>query len=402
VLRIFSIGLVLLAGLALCYFALGPAAVERRVQGVEPGHTEPPSELAHEIHSQLTIVDWHSDSLLWKRDLLRRSERGHVDIPRLREGNVAVQMFTAVTKSPLGQNYDSNEATFDLNTFMAVSQLWPTATWNSRIERALYQARKLEKFSKASRGQLSIALTSDDLAEALLRRAEGEPIIAALLGIEGAHALDGELENLDRLFDAGFRMVGLQHFFDNRLGGSLHGVEKGGLTDFGREVVRSLEARQMIIDLAHSSPRVVDEVLAMATRPVVISHTGVYGACPSARNISDEQMKKIAAGGGLIAIGYWDGAICDISPQGVVRAIRYAIDLVGAEHVALGSDFDGGTTTAFDTAGLSVLTQAMLDAEFSPLEIEQVMGMNSVRFLLRQLPRRRIEIAAGGAVPSAR
>ena len=397
--RIAGTVLVLLLGLFASYLVFAPAAIERAAQGVEPVAGPPPSELALEIHAQTTIVDWHTDSLLWKRDLLTRATRGHVDLPRLREGNVAVQMFTAVTKSPLGQNYESNDATWDLNTLLALTQLWPVATWNSRTERALYQAEKLYRFSKGSRGGLSIALTSDDLAEILLRRADGEAIVAALLGIEGAHALDGEIANVDRLFDAGFRMVGLQHFFDNRLGGSLHGVEKGGLTDFGREVVRRLEERRMIIDLAHSSPAVVDDVLAMAERPVVVSHTGIHGVCPTARNLADDQMKRIASAGGLIAVGYWDGAVCDITPAGVVKAIRYAIDLVGVDHVALGSDFDGGTTTSFDTSGLSALTQAMLDAMFTPAEMAQVMGLNSVRFLLGQLPRRQIEIAGDTPPP---
>jgi microsomal dipeptidase-like Zn-dependent dipeptidase len=88
----------------------------------------------------------------------------------------------------------------------------------------------------------------------------------------------------------------------------------------------------------------------------------------------------------LIAIGYWDGAVCDISPDSVVKSIRYAIDLVGEDHVALGSDFDGSTTTTFDTSELAVLTQKMMDAGFSENEITKVMGGNSVRFLLAHLP----------------
>jgi membrane dipeptidase len=91
--------------------------------------------------------------------------------------------------------------------------------------------------------------------------------------------------------------------------------------------------------------------------------------------------------GCLICIGYWDAAVCDISPEGIIKSLRYAIDLVGEDHVALGSDFDGTTTTALDTSELSILTQKMLDHGFSDSEITKVMGGNSVRFLSSYLPK---------------
>jgi len=142
----------------------------------------------------------------------------------------------------------------------------------------------------------------------------------------------------------------------------------------------------VIIDVAHSSEATVDDVLGMIDRPVIVSHTGVYGACESARNISDDHMVRIAGAGGLIGIGYWEGAICDNSPAGIVRSIRYAIDLVGVEHVALGSDYDGATTVTLDTSELAVLTQTMLDEGFTEHEIRSVMGGNAVQFFLENLP----------------
>jgi microsomal dipeptidase-like Zn-dependent dipeptidase len=151
--------------------------------------------------------------------------------------------------------------------------------------------------------------------------------------------------------------------------------------------MRILKVLAIIIDVAHSSPAVVDDVLNMATRPVVVSHTGVHGICRTKRNISDEHMRRIAEKGGLICIGYWDGTVCDITPDGIVKSLRYAIDLVGVDHVALGSDFDGNTTMAFDTSELSVLTQKMIDHGFSNTEIAKVLGDNSVRFLSSCLPK---------------
>ena len=392
VIRTIAIGaaLLLLIGLGLL-LGLGPAAIERSQNRVVEHPPWQVSPAARERHAALTIVDWHSDSLLWKRNLLERSEYGHVDVPRLAEGNVAVQMFTAVTKSPEGQNYERNSADSDSITALTVIQLWPPATWSSLTERALYQARRLHDFAAEAPERLRVVRSRRELDEALEQRASARqsgapPLVIGLLGIEGAHALEGRLENLQSLYDAGYRMVALHHFFDNELGGSFHGASREGLSDFGRAVVRRLDELRIIIDVAHSSPAVVDDVLEQTSRPVVVSHTGLHGHCATARNLEDEQLQRIAARGGLIGIGYWVGAICDVSPTGVVSALRYAIDRLGEDRVALGSDFDGSTTTLFDTSELAILTQTMLDAHFSNAEIEKVMGGNSVRFLREQLP----------------
>ncbi len=374
--------------LSMAGFWLGPLPgwLERAIGGVAE---HAPYAIRPEVasrHASLRVVDWHSDSLLWKRNLLDRGERGHVDFPRLAEGNVAVQMFTAVTKVPMGQNYEENTGDSDMITLLALVQRWPMATWGSLAERALYQANKMRDYAEFAPDVVRLVRTSEDLRAVLTAQSDGSGPIAALLGIEGAHALDGDLANLDALYDAGIRMVGLHHFFDNKLGGSLHGQSRGGLTEFGRAVVARLQQKQMIIDVAHSSPAVVDDVVELATRGIVISHTGLYGKCPSPRNLRDDQMQRVAAHGGLIAVGYWDGAICDTSPAGVVSALRYAIDLVGVDHVSLGSDFDGATTPQFDTSELAILTQEMIDAGFSEQEIAKVMGENAIRLLLEQLP----------------
>ncbi len=337
------------------------------------------SPAAQDTHDGLIIMDWHSDSLLWNRDLLKRSDYGHMDIPRLVEGNVAIQMFTVVTKSPKGQNYESNTADSDNITSLAIAQLWPIAAWSSLYERAVYQAERLHECASKEPERIKIIRRQSDLIQALQTRVKTKSngsggMVLGLLGIEGCHCLEGKLENVKGLYNAGYRMISLHHFFDNRLGGSLHGINREGLTEFGRQVVRELERLEIIIDVAHSSPAVVDDVLDMATRPVVVSHTGVHGVCQTSRNISDEQMKRIAEKGGLICIGYWDAAVCDITPDGVVKSLRYAIDLVGVDHVALGSDYDGSTTVTFDTSELAVLTQKMMDHGFTNTEIAQVMG----------------------------
>ena len=207
-----------------------------------------------------------------------------------------------------------------------------------------------------------------------------------MLGTEGSHALDGKLENIGRLHDAGFRIMGLQHFFDNELGGSLHGTSRAGLSEFGRAALAEMLRRRIIIDVAHSSPAVVEDVLAATDAPLLVSHTGTYGHCPGPRNIPDALMQRIAARGGLVGIGFWAEAICDASPAGIAAALDAAVDLLGEEAVALGSDFDGAVTTTIDAAGLSAITAALRARGMDESRIARVMGGNAREFLRRQLP----------------
>ena len=176
-------------------------------------------------------------------------------------------------------------------------------------------------------------------------------------------------------------MAGLTHFFDNELAGSMHGLAKGGLTPLGRQTVRRMEQLGMVVDIAHASHKSVAEILAMAKRPVVSSHGGVQAVCKVNRNLSDDEIRGVAKTGGVIGIGYWDAAICGAEPEKVAAAIAHVRDLVGIDHVGLGSDFDGAVTTGFDTAQLVFVTQALVDRGFTPEEIRKVMGGNTLRLL---------------------
>jgi microsomal dipeptidase-like Zn-dependent dipeptidase len=283
-------------------------------------------------------------------------------------------------------NIERNDDTTDNITILAVAERWPTSTWNSLTQRALYQARKLQDSASRSGGKLTLIKTSAELASYLERRTTDQHITAGFLGIEGAQALDGNLANIDVLFDAGFRMMSPSHFFDTDMGGSAHGVEKGGLTDKGKEMIKRMEARRMIVDVAHASAKTIEDVLALATRPVLVSHTGVRGTCDNQRNLSDEQLKGIAKTGGVIGIGFWDTAVCGTDATAIARAIRYTANLVGVDHVGLGSDFDGAVTEPFDTTGLVQITDALLAEGFSDEEISRIMGGNVLRVLKESLP----------------
>jgi membrane dipeptidase len=344
------------------------------------------SQRAFSLHKELIVADLHADSPLWGRDLLERSDYGQVDIPRLADGNVALQVFSLPTKSPHGLNIESNDDKSDDIFWLAVVELWPPKTWNSLAQRALYQARRLHQFERGSRGGFVVIETSADLSSYLQRRQSNSRLTAGLLSIEGAHALDGNLENLDVLYRAGYRMMSPSHSFDNDIGGSAAGVHKTGLTEKGREWVRQMESRHMIIDLAHASPKTIEEVLAIATRPVVVSHTGVKGTCNNNRNLTDDQIRAVASKGGLIGVGFWDTATCGTDAAAIAKAMRYIADRVGTDHVALGSDFDGAVTEPFDTTGVVEITDAMLQAGFSEQDIRLIMGENVMKFLQANLP----------------
>ena len=370
------------------FFFVVPAQLEKRLNVSLNAPPYLASERAVELHKKLLVVDLHADSLLWSRDLLERGTRGHVDVPRLIEGNVALQSFTVVTKTPYvwKMNIERNDDTTDNITILAIAQRWPTATWSSLTQRALYQARKLQDTAARSAGKFTLIRTSAELSSYLDRRTAEPHITAGFLGIEGAHALDGNLDNIDVLFDAGFRMMSPSHFFDTDIGGSAHGVEKGGLTDKGKEMIRRMEAKRMIVDVAHASAKTIDDVLALATRPVFVSHSGVKGTCDNQRNLSDEQLKGIARTGGVIGIGYWDTAVCGKDAKAIAKAIRYAANLVGVDHVGLGSDFDGAVVEPFDTSGLVQITDALIGEGFSDEEIGKIMGRNVLRLLIQNLP----------------
>lgn len=367
------------------FFGFVPQIAENSMNKVT-GTDHRISERAKALHAKLFIADLHSDALLWKRSLFTQSARGHVDLPRLEQGHVGLQIFSSVTKTPRNQNYDNNTGDSDNITLLAFGQLQPPRTWFSLVERSLYHGQKLEAAAKASNGSMMLVRTRADLARLLAERQAGKRVTGGLFSAEGLHNLEGKETNLARLYDAGLRSAGLTHFFDNELGASMHGVSQGGLTPFGRKMVTDMEARGILVDVAHLSHQGVSEVLAMATKPVISSHGGVQATCKVNRNLTDEEVKGIAKTGGVVGIGYWDGAICSTRPDDIAKAIIHVRDIAGIDHVALGSDFDGAVTTPFDTRGVPHVTQALIDAGLSDEDIAKVMGGNVVRVLMQTLP----------------
>lgn len=377
--------LLVLAVAAVLVFA--PSRVDQSMNTVASHHTYPVSARAQDLHDSLVVGDWHADTMLWSRDLSLENDYGHADIPRLKKGNVGLQMFTTVTKSPSGLNYDKNSAdSLDDITTLALVQRWPFRTWFSLTERALYQAQKLHTIVEQQPDDVFLITSQKSLAKWKVLRANNKKLLGGLIGTEGSHALDGKLENVQTLYDAGFRMMSLQHFFDNKLGASLHGISQTGLTEFGRQVIKEIRSKSIILDVSHSSEQVVREVLALNSGPIVVSHTGFNGHCEAQRNISDDLMRGIAAQGGLIAVGYWESVLCDNTLDALADSIEYGLSLVGEDHLSLGSDYDGTIEAIFDTSELAALTHELLERGLSENQISKIMGGNMLNFLEQNLP----------------
>lgn len=358
-----------------------------------------PSAASLALHDDFLIADLHADPLLLGRDLLEESGREHVDIPRLIRGNVALQGFGVVTKVPediVHRRTDlSVDSKDDVIRKLAKALKWPEETRESLMARALYMADNLHAFEAGSGGRFRIIKSQAQLATYLADRQNDDDMTAGLLTLEGAHTFEASVANVDVLFDAGFRVIGLVHFFDNDVGGSAHGVDRGGLTNLGRDVIERMGEKHMVVDLAHASAALFDDVLALietlpaAERPaVLVSHTGVYGTCPNERNLTDDQLRRLVdvQEDAVVGIGFFEYATCGERTADIVNAIRHVADVIGARHAALGSDWDGFVTVPMDAANLAKLTHALVTAGFDPDSIERIMGANTIELFERALP----------------
>lgn len=346
------------------------------------------SQEAAELYGSLDFVaDLHCDALIWKRLNHEDTDRGHVDVPRMHQAEIDLMVWTVVSKTPINMNFEKNSDRTDNIFWLSIAQGRPIGSWFSLKKRVGVQRKDLARTEKNAGDKILAIESRKDLRELIERNSEGFQTAGILFGLEGAHVLEGKIDNVEYMYDQGVRMVGLTHFFDNAVGGSAHGVEKGGLTDFGRQCIRSFESKHMIVDLAHSSPALFEDVIRMARKPVVVSHTGVKGVCDRGRNLSDEQLHLIGENGGLVGIAFFEETMCGMDVSLIAEGIRYVRDLIGIEHVALGSDFDGTVTTPFDVTGLPVLVDALLAMEFTEFEIRRVMGENIRDFLMDNLPR---------------
>jgi microsomal dipeptidase-like Zn-dependent dipeptidase len=333
------------------------------------------------------IADLHCDALLWDRDFLEKHDYGHVDLPRMQQANMALQVFTIVSKVPKGINIEKNDAkAIDQIALLNFLQLNPISTWFSIKNRALHQCESLRDFADQSEGQFRIITSKKELNQFIKDRKMNPKLSSGMLGIEGAHCLENDLDNLDEFYKAGVRYIGLAHFFDNEWAGSAHGMVKGGLTPKGIQLIKKMDSLHINIDLAHSSQQTIDDVFKYYKGSVLVSHTGVKGVCDNQRNLSDTHLLEIGKRNGLVGIGLWETAVCGNDAVATAKSIKYVADKIGVDKVALGSDWDGALKTHFAITGLPLLVAALKKEGFSKEAIDKIMGGNIRDYFLRNLP----------------
>lgn len=332
------------------------------------------------------IADLHCDELLWHRDLLARHNYGHVDVPRMQEANVALEVFTIVSKTPRHQNYDHNSDKTDQIALLSFAQLRAPSDWFSLKARALHQCEDLHQSAARSKGAFRVITTRGGLEQYIKDRSANRSLTAGMLGLEGAHCLENDVNNLDTFYKTGVRYIGLAHFFDNEWAGSAHGIAKGGLTAKGKELLHRMEQLHIMIDLAHQSTKTIDDIFANTTGTLMVSHTGVRGLCDNGRNLTDAQIQEIGKRNGIIGIGMWETAICGTDAAATARSIKYVADRIGVEHVAMGSDFDGAVDATYDITGFTEVVKELINLGYSRSDIEKIMGGNVRDFWLRNLP----------------
>nr|CAG4719562.1 unnamed protein product [Naegleria fowleri] len=351
---------------------------------------------AKTIHENIPfIADLHADTLMWKyRGGFLTTEKGHVSLPKMQRGNQALQVLAAVNFIPHTLNMKTNVNSTDILPFLIASQLYEYSAWFSPFGRARAYSKLLHQYESESKGIFTIIKNKKNLEEFITKRSHNKKHASGLFSIEGATVLENNLDNIQKLYDMGVRMFGLNHFGDNQVSGSLHGLTKYGLSDFGRQVVKKLSDLKVIIDLAHASEKAMNDVLEMLERgeistSIIISHTGVKGVCNTTRNLSDEFAKRIAKHGGVIGIAFFKYTTCGLGFESVAKSIKYLKNLLGGhsvDNIALGSDWDG-TIKAFGASDhLVYLTDALISEGFTEKEISQIMGGNVLRMLRRSLP----------------
>jgi membrane dipeptidase len=329
-----------------------------------------------QLHRDAVVADLHIDPLLWNRDLRTGSKRGDVDLPRLEAGGVDVPVFGIVTAGlPIIGGFRLFTWWYD----------WKPGARRTPWAAALDQLARLDALVAGSDGKMMLARSADDVEAAL----EGGRM-AAMIGVEGAHAIDGDVSRVRTLHERGVLYMGPVHLSANELGGASFPVgHRGGLTDYGRRVVAEMERVGMFIDTAHLSEAAFWEVVRTTKGPILCSHTGIYGVEPSWRNLKDDQLKAIADRGGVIGIMLATNFMGGKSVRRWVDHVKHAVAVAGIDHVALGSDFDGFIPVPTDCPDISYLprlTAALLEAGFSPEEARKIMGGNFVAMLHRFRP----------------
>jgi microsomal dipeptidase-like Zn-dependent dipeptidase len=328
----------------------------------EPAAVEPGGE-ALRIHRDSIVIDLHVDALIWPRDLNREGDYGHLDFPRMRRGGIDAAAFTIPTRF------------FRLAGLKAMRDGQPPRTWFSPWERYRHQVEAMRRFITSASGTVRIATSPDEI-----RRNHREGILSVLHGIEGAHALEGDLSRVSRVATDGVVFIGIVHLWRNDFGAGSFGPG-GGLTDLGRALIEKMNEVGLLVDLAHAGPKTFDEALERTRLPPIVSHTGARTINDTWRNLSDDQIRAVAKRKGVIGVMVVPPALDQPDLNEAFRHLAHIVDIGGEECAAIGSDFDGYWKAPIDATGLPQLTELMVRAGWSEGRIKRILGENVLRVL---------------------
>lgn len=334
---------------------------------------EEEEERASTVHKKAIVVDTHNDTFQdmmagpvphaleysLRRTLGIRSDQGQIDLPRIQEGGVDCLIFAMV------------------------------------VSRGIYRGRRLRRllqmldvfYSEVEENSDKIALATT-YREVMNTVKKGK--VAAILSIEGGEALEGELGVLRMVYKLGVRSMTLTHFARNELGDGSRDDSGSHLTDFGVAVVEEMNKLGMVVDVSHLNETGFWDVMKKTKSPLIASHSNCKALCNYHRNLTDEQIEALAKNGGVINLSYCAGFIKEgVTAQTLNKVgindwldhLDHVVDLVGANHVGLGSDFDGGCgfPGMDDITKVPNITRGLVARGYSDKDVEKILGGNNLR-----------------------
>lgn len=354
----------------------------------------------------LSIFDGHNDTLLHLsyqdrgggRSFFERSDWGHIDLPRAREGGFAGGFFAVYVRADsaeAGQHEPTiikeadccaTEGGFETPYAPAIDPVYAQRT-------AIAVTAALFRLEEEGNGQVKVVRTADELVMCL-----HEGVLAAVLHFEGAEAIDPKLDALEVFYRAGLRSLGLVWSRPNVFAYGVpfkfpHSPDTGpGLTDAGKELVRACNRLGILIDLSHLNEQGFWDVARLSDAPLVATHSNVHALCPGTRNLTDRQLDAIRESDGMVGLNFGVGMLSEEGPNAVdvpletmVRHIDYLVERVGIDRVGFGSDFDGIRIPQAigDVTGLPKLIAALEGRGYDEAALRKITHENWVRVLRR-------------------
>jgi membrane dipeptidase len=341
--------------------------------------TKEQEKRAKNIHSESLVVDTHNDTILdlvtvppflytegmipkERRKLGERSEIGQIDLPRIKDGGINC-LFFAMYVSP---------------------------QYNARLRRLVQMLDAFHSEIEKNSNQIVLATTYPEVIDAA-----NNDKVAAILSVEGGEPLEGDLGVLRMLYKLGVRSLTLTHFPRNELADGSGADSSSHLTNFGSMVVEEMNELGMLVDISHINETGFWDVIELSKDPIIASHSNCKALCSHHRNLTDEQIKAMAEKGGVLNLSFCGGFIKNGVGFGSPDSLRkvtindwldhldHAVNLVGTDHVGVGSDFDGGCgfPGMDDISKVPDITRGMIARGYSNNEIEKILGGNNLRVM---------------------